>query len=47
MKIDDKSKKAKAIAKQIFYLSLISQRNLTAEEMKEFLSDSFGMLEKL
>ena len=39
--------KAKAIAKQIFYLSLISQRNLTAEEMKEFLSDSFGMLEKL
>ncbi|MBQ8207318.1 MAG: molecular chaperone HtpG [Clostridia bacterium] len=39
--------KAKKIAKQIFYLSLISQRNLTADEMKDFLSDSFDILENL
>ena len=39
--------KAKKIAKHIFYLALISQRNLTAEEMKAFLADSFGILEEL
>ncbi len=37
--------KAKKVAKQIFYLTLMSQRNLTAEEMKVFLDDSFGILE--
>ena len=36
--------KAEKIAKQIFYLSLMSQRNLTAEEMKNFLDDSYGIL---
>ena len=36
--------KAKKVAKQIFYLCLMSQRNLTAEEMKKFLDDSFGIL---
>ena len=40
------SDKAKKVAKQIFYLCLMSQRNLTAEEMKKFLEDSFGILEK-
>ena len=39
--------KAEKIAKQIFYLSLISQRPLDADEMKSFLADSFGILEKL
>ncbi len=37
--------KARRIAKQVFYLCLMSQRSLTAEEMKNFLDDSFGILE--
>ncbi len=45
--VDCDEEKAKKIAKHIFYLSLISQRNLTADEMKTFLSDSFGILEEL
>ncbi len=36
--------KAEKIAKQIFHLSLMSQRNLTADEMKNFLDDSFEIL---
>ncbi len=36
--------KAKKVAKQMFYLSLISQRQLTASEMKEFISESYDML---
>ncbi len=39
--------KAKKLAKQIYTLALLSQRQLTAEELQEFLSDSFDMLEKL
>ncbi len=42
---DTDVEKSKKIARQIFYLSLMSQRNLTAEEMKSFLDDSFGILE--
>lgn len=36
--------KAKKIAKQVFYLSLISQRNLNADEIKQFLSHSYDIL---
>ena len=32
-------------AKQLYTLTVLSQRRLTAEELKSFLSDSFGMLE--
>ncbi len=39
--------KAERLAKQIYTLSLLSQRQLDAEELKEFLSDSFDMLENL
>ena len=36
--------KARKVAKQIFNLCLMSQRNLTAQEMKNFLDDSFEIL---
>ena len=36
--------KAERIAKQIYTLSLIAQRQLTAEELKTFLDESFDML---
>ena len=39
--------KAKKVAKQIFFLSLISQRALNAAEMKEFLDDSYDILENI
>ncbi len=39
--------KAKKVAKQIFFLSLISQRALNADEMKEFLADSYDILENI
>ena len=39
--------KAKKVAKQMFYLSLISQRQLTASEMKEFISESYDMLSNI
>ncbi len=39
--------KAEAMAAQIFRLSLLSQRKLTAEELKSFLSDSYALLEQL
>ena len=39
--------KAKRIAKQIYFLSLISQRALSGDEMKSFLADSYGILEDL
>ena len=32
-------------AKQLYTLTVLSQRRLTAEELKSFLSESFGMLE--
>ena len=36
--------KSKLIASEIYRLALISQRHMTAEEMKSFLSDSFKIL---
>ena len=38
--------KAERIAKQIYTLALLSQRQLTADELQSFLSDSFDMLEQ-
>ena len=37
----------KAIAKQIYTLALIGQRQLTADELNEFLNDSYNLLEKI
>ena len=37
--------KGERIAKQIYTLALLSQRQLTADELKAFLADSFDMLE--
>ncbi len=37
--------KAKKIAKQIYSLALLSQRQLTADELQSFLGDSFDILE--
>ena len=46
IKADDEEK-ADLIAKEVYKLALISQRHLSAEELKEFLSDSFKLLESL
>ncbi len=40
------NEKAKKLAKQIYTLALLAQRQLTADELQEFLSDSFDMLER-
>ena len=49
--LSDKAKSdpdtAKMLAKQIYSLCLLSQRKLTADELNEFLSDSYGILGKL
>lgn len=37
---------AEIMTKQMYTLALMSQRRLSADEMKQFLSDSFGLLEK-
>ncbi len=34
------------VAKQLYTLTLLSQRKLTADELRSFLSESFGILEK-
>ena len=39
--------KAEQVAKQVYSLALLSHRALDAEEMKEFLSDSYGLLSGL
>ncbi len=39
--------KASKLAKQIYTLALLAQRQLTAEELQSFLSDSFDMLENI
>ena len=39
--------KALQLARQVFYLALMSQRQLTAAEMKSFLEDSFKILENI
>ncbi len=43
----ENEEKARKIAKHIYYLALISQRPLNAEEMKSFLSDSYQILGEL
>ncbi len=44
--IETDSDKAKKVAKQIYTLALLAQRQLTADELQSFLSESFDMLEK-
>ena len=44
---DTDADKAKLIAGEVYRLALISQRHMTAEELKAFLSDSFKILEML
>ena len=44
---DEPTDNAKAIAKQIYTLALIGQRQLTADELSEFLTNSFDILEKI
>lgn len=44
---EEDKEKAERIAKQIYYLSLISQRGLSADELSGFLSDSYGILSLL
>jgi len=41
------SERANVIAKQIYMLSSLSQRQLTADELVAFLSDSYDILGKL
>lgn len=41
---DEDPEKAKLIASEIYRLALISQRHMTADELKAFLSDSFKIL---
>lgn len=41
------SEKAKKIAKQIFSLSVLSQRQFSANELSEFLENSYSILENL
>lgn len=38
---------AKRIAKQIYTLAKLSQRKLSADELSEFLSDSYSLLGEL
>ncbi len=45
--VSEDEAKAEKLATQIFYLSLMSQRQLTAEEMKAFLAGSFEILENI
>ena len=44
---DSDSDKALLMASEIYKLSLLSQRHMSAEELKEFLSDSFKLLQML
>lgn len=43
----ENSEKAEVLARQIFSLSLLSQRKLTADELSNFLSDSYSLLTML
>ena len=45
--VESDEAKAERIAKQIYTLALLSQRQLTADELQNFLTDSFDMLEQL
>ncbi len=42
---DTESEKTKVIARQVYMLTLLSQRQLSADELQQFLSDSFDILE--
>lgn len=44
---EDAPETAETIAKQIYLLTLMGQRQLTADELSGFVSNSFGLLEKL
>ena len=45
--VDSDKEKATLMAKDIYRLALISQRQMTADELKAFLADSFKLLEML
>ena len=45
--VESDESKAERIAKQIYTLALLSQRQLTADELQSFLTDSFDMLEQI
>lgn len=42
---DTESEKTKIVAHQVYMLALLTQRQLKADELQEFLSDSFKLLE--
>jgi hypothetical protein len=42
-----KSDSARKMAKQIYMLALLAQRQLRADELQSFLDDSFDLLEQL
>ncbi len=44
---DGEKDKAESIARQMYSLALLSQRPLTADELKSFLAQSYAVLEKL
>ena len=44
---DEDPEKAELIARQIYTLSLLAQRKLSAQEMQDFLAGSFSLLELL
>ena len=44
--VTEDAENAEKTAKQIYTLALIAQRQLTAEELQNFLYDSFSMLEQ-
>lgn len=45
--VESDEAKSEKIAKQIYTLALLSQRQLTADELQSFLTDSFDMLEQI
>ncbi len=45
MSDDAESEKTKIVAHQVYMLALLTQRQLNADELQEFLSDSFKLLE--
>lgn len=45
--VESDEAKSEKIAKQIYTLALLSQRQLTADELQSFLNDSFDMLEQI
>ncbi|MCI8388783.1 MAG: molecular chaperone HtpG [Clostridiales bacterium] len=45
--VEESEDKSKKIAKQIYTLALLAQRQLTADELQSFLADSFDMLENI